>query len=111
MPTLSTGDIAERADVNVHTVRYYEERELPPPVPRSVAGHRRFGDQHLSHIRFVKRPQQLGFTLEEIRGLLSPRADERRSRWAAVCSSPSRCSRTTGPTSRGSGPCSWSERR
>jgi DNA-binding transcriptional MerR regulator len=75
MPTLSTGEIAERADVNVHTVRYYEERELLPPVPRSAAGHRRFDDEHLAHIRFVKRAQQLGFTLEEIRELLSLRAD------------------------------------
>ncbi|MFB6099041.1 MAG: MerR family DNA-binding transcriptional regulator, partial [Salinibacter sp.] len=33
MPTLSTGEIAERAGVNIHTVRYYEERDLLPPVP------------------------------------------------------------------------------
>jgi len=75
MATLSTGEIAERAGINVHTVRYYEERDLLPPVPRSAAGHRRFDDEHLAHIRFVKRAQDLGFTLEEIRELLSLRAD------------------------------------
>lgn len=75
MPTLKTGDIAERAGVNIHTVRYYEERNLLPPVPRSPAGHRQFDEEHLAHIRFVKRAQELGFTLEEIRELLSLRAD------------------------------------
>lgn len=75
MSTLSTGEIAERADVNIHTVRYYEERDLLPPVPRSAAGHRQFSGEHLAHLRFVKRAQELGFTLEEIRELLSLRAD------------------------------------
>lgn len=75
MPTLSTGQVAEQANINIHTVRYYEERDLLPPVPRSAAGHRQFGDEHLAHIRFVKRAQELGFTLEEIRELLSLRAD------------------------------------
>lgn len=75
MPTLKTGDVAERAGVNIHTVRYYEERDLLPPVPRSAAGHRQFTGEHLAHIRFVKRAQELGFTLEEIRVLLSLRAD------------------------------------
>lgn len=75
MDTLTTGEVAERTGVNIHTVRYYEERGLLPRVPRSAAGHRQFGDEHLAHIRFVKRAQQLGFTLEEIRELLSLRAD------------------------------------
>jgi MerR family copper efflux transcriptional regulator len=75
MSTLSTGEIAEQAGVTIHTVRYYEERDLLPPVPRSAAGHRQFDDEHLAHIRFVGRAQELGFTLEEIRELLSLRAD------------------------------------
>ena len=74
MPTLSTGEIADRTDVNIHTVRYYEEKDLLPPVPRSAAGHRQFGEEHVSHIRFIKRAKQLGFTLSEIRELLSLRA-------------------------------------
>ena len=75
MSTLSTGEIAEQAGVTIHTVRYYEERDLLPPVPRSAAGHRQFDDEHLAHIRFVGRAQELGFTLEESRELLSLRAD------------------------------------
>lgn len=74
MATLTTGEIADRTGVNVHTVRYYEDRDLLPPVPRSAGGQRRFDEEHVAHIRFVKRAQQLGFTLEEIRELLSLRA-------------------------------------
>ena len=74
MGTLTTGEIADRTGVNVHTVRYYEERGLLPPVPRSAGGQRQFDEEHVAHIRFVKRAQRLGFTLEEIRELLSLRA-------------------------------------
>jgi DNA-binding transcriptional MerR regulator len=74
MATLTTGEIAEQTDVNVHTVRYYEEEDLLPPVPRSAGGHRQFDEEHVSHIRFIKRAQQLGFTLREIRELLALRA-------------------------------------
>lgn len=74
MSTYTTGEIAETTDVNVHTVRYYEEKDLLPPVPRTSAGHRQFDDEHVAHIRFVKRAQRLGFTLREIRELLSLRA-------------------------------------
>ncbi len=74
MSTLTTGEIAERTDVNIHTVRYYEEKELLPPVSRSAAGHRQFEEEHVSHIRFIKRAKHLGFTLSEIRELLSLQA-------------------------------------
>jgi DNA-binding transcriptional MerR regulator len=75
MCTLSTGEIAEQADVNIHTVRYYEERDLLPSVPRGAGGHRQFDDEHLAHLRFIKRAKELGFTLEEIRELLSLHAN------------------------------------
>lgn len=74
MNDLSTGDIADRTGVNVHTVRYYEDRDLLPPVPRSAAGHRQFGEEHVAHIRFIQRAKKLGFTLSEIGELLSLRA-------------------------------------
>jgi DNA-binding transcriptional MerR regulator len=74
MKILSTGDVAERAGVNIHTVRYYEQRGLLPAPPRTPAGYRRYGQEHVAHIRFIKRAQDLGFTLEEIRELLDLRA-------------------------------------
>ena len=75
MATYTTGEIAEKAGVNVHTVRYYEERDLLPRVPRSGSGYRQFGDRHVTHIRFIQRAQRLGFTLAEIGELLDLRAE------------------------------------
>ena len=71
---MKTGEIAERAGVSLHTVRYYEERGLLPKPTRSAAGYRQYGPEHLAHLRFIRRAQRLGFTLEEIRELLALRA-------------------------------------
>ncbi len=71
---LTTGEVAERAGVNIHTVRYYESRGLLPKPPRTASGYRKYGPEHVAHIRFIKRAQDLGFTLEEIHELLSLRA-------------------------------------
>lgn len=68
-----TSELADRAGVNVHTVRYYESRGLLPEPPRTAAGYRQFGPDHLSRLRFIRRAQNLGFTLEEIRELLALR--------------------------------------
>lgn len=75
MSTLSTGELAEQADVNIETVRYYERRGLLPEPPRNGAGHRRYEWEHVHRLRFIRRAQQLGFSLEEIDELLSLRAE------------------------------------
>ena len=74
MQNLTTSKVAERANVNIHTVRYYEKRGLLPEPPRTSSGYRQYGPEHVSHIRFIKRAQDLGFTLKEIRELLDLRA-------------------------------------
>lgn len=74
MATLTTGEVAEQADVNIHTVRYYEKRGLLPEPPRTAAGYRQYDPEYVARIRFVKRAQELGFTLDEIRELLDLRA-------------------------------------
>lgn len=74
MPDLTTSKVAQRADVNLHTVRYYEKRGLLPKPSRTASGYRQYGPEHVAHIRFIKRAQDLGFTLEEIRELLALRA-------------------------------------
>lgn len=71
--TLKTGELAEQAGVNVHTVRYYESRGLLPKPPRTASGYRAYGPEHVAHLRFIKRAQNLGFTLEEIHELFSLR--------------------------------------
>ena len=68
--TLTTGEVADRANVNVQTVRYYERRGLIPEPPRSSGGFRQYSPDHVDRIRFIKRAQELGFTLEEAHELL-----------------------------------------
>jgi len=72
--TLTTGEVAAQADVNVQTVRYYERRGLIPEPPRTSGGFRQYGPEHVARIRFIKRAQELGFTLEEAGELLDLRA-------------------------------------
>jgi MerR family transcriptional regulator, mercuric resistance operon regulatory protein len=67
---LSRGSLAKRSDVNSETIRYYEKIGLMPEPMRSAGGHRLYNDTHLKRLLFVKRCRELGFTLEEIRGLL-----------------------------------------
>ena len=63
------GRLARAADVGVETVRYYQQRKLLP-VPASQGSFRRYDEGLVQRIRFIKRAQELGFALEEIRELL-----------------------------------------
>lgn len=78
MPTpdrrLTRGQLAARAGVNPETVRYYEQRGLLPAPPRSPGGYRLYTGETVRRLRFIKRAQELGFTLAEIHDLLSLRA-------------------------------------
>ncbi len=74
--TYKIGEVARRADVNKETVRYYEKRNLIPEPDRRRSGYRIFTQRHIDQIRFIKRAQQLGFTLSEIKELLELRMDE-----------------------------------
>lgn len=67
---LSIGSLAKAADVNVETIRYYQRRRLVDEPSKPLGGHRRYAATAASRVRFIKRAQQLGFTLEEIRELL-----------------------------------------
>jgi Hg(II)-responsive transcriptional regulator len=62
--------VAARAGVNVQTLRYYERRGLVPQPPRAASGYRSFPDGVVARIRFVKRAQELGFSLDEVAELL-----------------------------------------
>ena len=74
------GAAAEQAGVNVQTLRYYERRGLLPRSPLRTSGYREFPDEAVRVVRFVKRAQDLGFTLDEIEELLKLRNDRRRDR-------------------------------
>ena len=73
MKALTIGNLAREAGVNLETVRYYERRGLLPKPPRSASGYRLFPSDAARRLRFIRRAQQLGFSLKEIRELLSLR--------------------------------------
>ena len=72
---LKIGEVAERGGVNLQTIRYYEREKLLPEPPRLASGYRVYPDQTVRRVRFIKRAQEIGFTLAEIRGLLAIRID------------------------------------
>src|SRR5215472_13086183 len=79
---LKIGQLAQRAAVNLQTIRYYEREGLLPEPPRLSSGYRLYPDSMVRRVRFIKRAQETGFSLAEIRELLSLRADGRRERTA-----------------------------
>ena len=67
---LTIGRVAKLAGVNVETIRYYQRRRLLAEPVKPHMGYRRYPANIVKHIRFIKRAQALGFTLEEIAELL-----------------------------------------
>ena len=76
MKPLSIGQVARRAGIGVETVRFYERQGLLEEPPRSGAGYREYPEAVVSRIHFIKRAKELGFTLKEIKELLSLRLDQ-----------------------------------
>lgn len=68
--TLTIGKLAKFAGVGVETIRYYQQRGLLP-VPESSGSYRHYPVSLGNRIRFIKRAQELGFSLEEVSELLS----------------------------------------
>lgn len=68
--TLTIGRLAREANVGIETIRYYQKRQLLP-IPASQGSFRHYPCELVGRIRFIKRSQELGFTLDEIAQLLS----------------------------------------
>jgi MerR family transcriptional regulator, mercuric resistance operon regulatory protein len=64
------GQLARKAGVNLQTIRFYEREGLLPQPVRNSAGYRCFEQRHFERVLFIRRNQQLGFTLAEIKQLL-----------------------------------------
>ena len=77
MKSLTIGRLAKQAGVNLETVRFYERRGLLPRPPRSTSGYRLFPADAARRLRFIRRAQELGFSLTEIGELLSLRVSRR----------------------------------
>lgn len=75
MKGLTIGQVAKQAQVNIETIRYYERRGLVPEPPRRESGYRQYSPDTVARIKFIKRAQELGFSLKEIQELLALRVD------------------------------------
>jgi MerR family mercuric resistance operon transcriptional regulator len=67
---LRTGEVAQRAGVNIQTLRYYERRGLIAEPTRSLGGHRLYPSDTVALVNVIKAAQRLGFTLDEVADLL-----------------------------------------
>jgi MerR family transcriptional regulator, copper efflux regulator len=72
---LTIGLVARRAGVGVETVRFYERQGLIEEPPRRLSGYREYNEEVVFRLGFIRRAKQLGFTLKEIKELLSLRRD------------------------------------
>ena len=68
--TFTISRLAAAADVHVETVRYYQRRRLLPEPQRPQGGFRHYGSADVARLQFIRRAQAMGFTLDEIAGLL-----------------------------------------
>ncbi|CAO1655150.1 MULTISPECIES: MerR family transcriptional regulator [unclassified Parasphingorhabdus] len=70
-PSVKRGKLAKIAGCNVETIRYYENIELLRAVDRTSSGHRVYSSDDQARLRFILRARELGFSIAELRGLLS----------------------------------------
>ena len=77
---LTIGKLALGAAVTSDTIRYYEKEGLLTPAAKTSAGYRLYDEQAIRRLRFIKHAQQCGFSLSEIRDLLTLKENE-----AACC--------------------------
>jgi MerR family transcriptional regulator, copper efflux regulator len=73
------GEAAARSGVSAKMVRHYESLGLLPTVVRTDAGYRRYGDQEVHTLRFIRRARDLGFSMVEITQLLKLWQNRRRA--------------------------------
>lgn len=68
---LTIGRLASKASISVETIRYYERRGLIKQPPKPRAGYRKYGNDTLQRLQFIKRAKTLGFSLGDIEKLLA----------------------------------------
>jgi len=75
MKPLTIGQLAKRANVGVETVRFYERQGLLDEPDRRASGYRQYDEGVVLRLQFIRRAKELGFTLKEIKELLSLKLD------------------------------------
>ena len=68
--SMTIGTLADAAEVNLETIRFYQRKGLMPEPIRAPGSIRRYGEPALARVRFIKSAQRLGFSLEEVAHLL-----------------------------------------
>ena len=76
-PILKIGDVARRAELSIDAVRFYEREGLLGRVRRSAAGQRQYDGEAVRRLAFVRRASALGFSLAEVKSLLTLRVSPR----------------------------------
>ena len=71
MNGLTIGTVAQQAGVNIETLRYYERKGIIPKPLRTSSNYRLYSKETVRRVRFVKRAQELGFSLREIKARIS----------------------------------------
>ena len=80
---VTIGALAKATDTKVETIRYYERIGLLPAPARTSGNYRAYGAEHLGRLSFIRRARDLGFSIEQVRELLSL-ADQRNQSCAGV---------------------------
>ena len=75
MPGLTSSEFAKQGGINPESIRFYEKQGLLRKPPRTASGYRMFAPDDVRRVRFIKRAQEVGFTLKEIKELLELRFD------------------------------------
>ena len=81
---MTIGKVAQATGVTTHTLRYYEQERIVTPTERNRAGYRLYDAEALERLQFVRSAQAIGFTLDDIRTLLSLDAGNAKSPKAEV---------------------------
>lgn len=79
MELIKSGELAQRCDVNKQTIRFYERKGLLSASDTTAHNYKLYEHEDVRRVRFIKKAQGLGFSLDEIKDLLSLRASENSS--------------------------------
>jgi len=79
MSSYTIGQLARLSNVGVETIRFYEREGIMPRPPRRASGYRKYADDAVVRLRFIRHAKELGFALKDIKDLLALRVTSSRT--------------------------------